>query len=140
MKESLRQQLAAFESDENALGECSTFFDWFCKEKSLPGKAKGLFRKVKWFAKIMNVDLDKTYVIFKNNCPCYGRLYDDFRICDIESGDVIYTVAPSLGYTNRQGEAEVYGIENDFDGPLFKGESWSVLKRNLAEAKKQVKV
>jgi hypothetical protein len=83
--------------------------------------------KVRKFIAKMNIDIDKTYVFFKNNCPGYGSLYDDFRICDIESGDVIYTVAPSLGYPKRKGEAEIWGRENNFDKPLKTAPSWSQL-------------
>ncbi len=125
----LRQQLEAFERKEwvGDLNHCFYFYDWFCKDTSLERKAKGLMAKVRKFIKKMNIDIDKTYVFFKNNCPCYGSLYDDFRICDAESGDVIYTVAPSLGYTKRKGEAEIWGRENNFDKPLKTAPSWSQL-------------
>ena len=62
-------------------------------------------------------DPTKTYVFFKNNCPCVGRLYDDFRICDLETGDVLYTVSPS----NRAGKADIWGVDNDFEKPILTG-------------------
>ena len=45
-----------------------------------------------------------------------GPLYDDFRICDLETGNVIYTVVPSYN-----GQSEVWGSANDFKEPLFEG-------------------
>jgi hypothetical protein len=123
----LRQQLESFERNEWVGSHCFYFYDWFCKKTSLERKAKSLMPKVRKFIAKMNIDIDKTYVFFKNNCPGYGSLYDDFRICDIESGDVIYTVAPSLGYPKRKGEAEIWGRENNFDKPLKTAPSWSQL-------------
>jgi len=38
------------------------------------------------------INADKHYIWFKNNCPCEGPLYDDFRIADIESGDVQFCI------------------------------------------------
>ena len=81
----------------------------------------------KWtkrFVKSVDVDLDSTYVFFKNNCPLGGPLYDDFRICDVESGNVLYTVTPKCGHT---GEAELWGRENEFDGPLKTGKVFADL-------------
>ena len=56
-------------------------------------------------------------MFFKNNCPGEGRLYDDFRICDIETGEVLYPVSPKNAY----GKADVWGVDNDFDQPLVEG-------------------
>jgi hypothetical protein len=123
----LRQQIEAYENGNILDKDCYYFYDWFCQDKSLQRKALVLMAKVKRFIRIVNVDLDKTYVFFKNNCPVYGNLYDDFRICDLEAGDVIYTVAPSLGYTKRKGEAEVWGKANSFREPIVKASSWSEL-------------
>ena len=97
---------------------CWGFFDWFCKDSSLKNKAKVLFGKVKALARSGKFDPTKTYVFFKNNCPLVGNLYDDFRICDIESGDVIYNVTPKSGHS---GKAEVWGEENDFEYPIVSG-------------------
>ena len=49
-----------------------------------------------------------------------GGLYDDFRICDIKSGEVIYTITPR----DNHGKATVWGRENNFDEPLAEG-TWN---------------
>ena len=66
------------------------WYDWFCKDSSLANKTKFLGNKVVAIADSDKFDKNKCYVFFKNNCPCVGPLYDDFRICDIETGDVIF--------------------------------------------------
>ena len=92
------------------------FYDWFCKDTALENRAKKLMPTAKRFAKKMNIDLDTHYVFFKNNCPMNGPLRDDFRICDKETGDVVWTVTP-----NHQGRCEIWGSENNFNEPIFEG-------------------
>ena len=65
-------------------------------------------------------DTDKVYVFFKNNCTGRGTKYDDFRIVDRETGDVIYTVIPKCGHS---GKAEVWGRENGFKEAIVTGEN-----------------
>ena len=122
----LKQQLEAFdqgiildsEGDEN---DCYNFYDWFCKDKALKGRATKLFKQVKrWVT-------EKVYVFFKNNCPMNGSLYDDFRICDLESGDVIWNVTSKSGHTHQ---AEVWGRLNNFQEAIAVG-------KNLNEIYKQ---
>lgn len=99
------------------------WYDWFCSDTSLARKTKALAPKVMKVAKSPKLagKGDKVYVFFKNNCPVYGSLYDDFRICDIETGDVIWTVVPKIGFSDRKGQAELWGKENDFKGPIISG-------------------
>ena len=73
-------------------------------------------------------DVDKTYVFFKNNCPLSSNLYDDFRICDMKTGKVLHTVSPSVGYSNMNGEATVWGKDNDFKEALVTG-TWKDVKK-----------
>lgn len=103
------------------------WYDWFCRDTSLAAKTKSLGTKVKQIAKSEKVDAEKMYVFFKNNCPMYGRTYDDFRICDMETGEVIYTVTPSCGHDITKGQASVYGRENNFQQPLAEGK-WKDIK------------
>ena len=104
------------------------WYDWFCSNGALAAKTKKLTAKLKSIVKSKKIDIDKNYVFFKNNCPFDGTLYDDFRICDMESEDVIYTITPSLGYTDQKGLSEVWGKENNFNGPLVTG-SWDDVKK-----------
>ena len=103
------------------------WYGWFCRDSSLQRKGEALLKKLRAIAKSEKFDNSKCYVFFKNNCPCIGSLYDDFRICDIESGDVIYTVTPKSGHKALNGLGEVWGRENNFEGPLFRG-SWKEIK------------
>ena len=125
MKITLKQQLEAFEKGQflDSDGEeswCYNFYDWFCKDKALKAKSERLFKMTKRWVKKRNTDTDKVYVFFKNNCPVNGPLYDDFRICDAETGDVIWTVVPKCGHS---GKAEVWGRSNEFKGPVVVGDT-----------------
>ena len=130
MKTTLRQQLEAFENgiflDSNGSKDsgCFVFYDWFCRDSSLKNKAIKLFKQVKLFVKMKDVDLDNTYVFFKNNCPVGGSLYDDFRICNIDPGNVIYSVTSKSGHT---GQAELWGKDNNFEEPIKTGKVFSDL-------------
>ncbi len=105
--------------------ECYNFYDWFCKPSSLRNKSWKLMKQVKTFLKHNpQIDLLEHYVFFKNNCPMFGPLYDDFRICNIETGDVVFTVIPKCGHS---GLAEIWGRENDFKGPIKTAETFSKL-------------
>ena len=103
------------------------WYDWFCRETSLKRKGEALLKKLKTIASSNKFDNDKCYVFFKNNCPCVGNLYDDFRICDKETGDVLYCVTPKSGFKRDEGRAQVYGVDNDFKEPLVEG-TWRDVK------------
>lgn len=103
------------------------WYDWFCKETSLAGKTKKLGNKLLQIMDSPKFNKDKCYVWFKNNCPMVGNLYDDFRIADIETCEVIYTIVPSSGFTKNKGKAELWGKENDFQGPIVEG-TWKDIK------------
>jgi hypothetical protein len=101
------------------------WYDWFCKETSLHRKTQSLGKKVLQICKSSKIDIDKHYVFFKNNCPMSGSLYDDFRICDLETGNVVYTIVPRSGFNCDQDgkKSKIYGKENGFDTALVTG-SW----------------
>lgn len=100
------------------------WYDWFCRDTSLAAKTEKLGRKVLQLMKSTKIDIEKNYVFFKNNCPMRGGLYDDFRVCDMETGDVIFTIVPRCTHS---GKAEVWGRENNFNGPLVQG-TWRDVK------------
>lgn len=111
--------------EDNAID--AGWYDWFCKNESLRNKTCALGKKVIQLLPSKKIDGENMYVFFKNNCPMVGSLYDDFRICDMETGDVIYTIIPRSGMKIEDGAALVYGRENDFDEPLVKG-TWKDVK------------
>jgi hypothetical protein len=94
------------------------WYDWFCKDTSLGNKTKKMAPMIIRISESKKINMDIMYVWFKNNCPCGGPLYDDFRIADINTKDVIYNICPKSGHT---GKAEVWGRENAFAGPLVEG-------------------
>ena len=130
MKTTLTGQLEAFENgifldSDGKESWCYNFYDWFCKDRVLKSKATKLFNQTKKFLKANpQIDPNTHYVFFKNNCPMVGPLYDDFRICDIENGDVQYTVTSKCGHT---GKAEVWGRSNSFKEAIKTGKTFSEL-------------
>jgi hypothetical protein len=100
------------------------WYDWFCRDTSLAAKTEKLGRKVLQLMESTKIDTEKNYVFFKNNCPGRGGLYDDFRICDMETGNVIFTIVPRCAHS---GKAEVWGRENNFNEPLVQG-TWRDVK------------
>jgi hypothetical protein len=124
-------EAGAFANPDRKIQIKAGWYDWFCKESSLAAKTDKLYKKAQ---RILNVDkgrkidVNKTYIWFKNNCPMLGKIYDDFRIADMKTGDVIYTIVPSSGYAKNMGEAELWGRENDFDSALVKGTWNDILK------------
>lgn len=103
------------------------WYDWFCRDTSLAAKTQKLGKKAIQLMKSEKIDIQKNYVWFKNNCPGSGNLYDDLRIADIETGDVIYTIIPANGHIYVKGLAQVWGRENDFAEPLVSG-TWKDVK------------
>lgn len=128
----LRDWLSAFKEgqfnskDTNIQIEAG-WYDWFCKDESLAGKTAKLGAKLKQIVDSPKLKPEEQYVFFKNNCPMNGSLYDDFRICDIESGDVIFCIVPRSGHRSLNGLGEVWGKENGFKEALFQG-TWKEIK------------
>lgn len=101
------------------------WWDWFCKDSSLRNKTYKMGNIIKQIKEGGKVDLDRTYVFFKNNCPLNGPLYDDFRICSLENGNVLFTVQIDCCWNNKK--YAVYGRTPDGEGhwehPLFETDS-----------------
>ena len=140
MKTTLRQQLEAFDngSTMDSDGQINSgnfnFYVWYCSDKALENKSKKLFKQVKTFIKHHpKINLDTHYVFFKNNCPMLGPTYDDFRICDIEEGNVQYTVTPSRVLKNGKNQirmAEMWGRSNNFKQPLKEASTFTQLLKD----------
>lgn len=103
------------------------WYDWFCKDSALARKTQKLGRYLKTLLKTGAIDVDNSYVFFKNNCPGVGTLYDDLRVCDLATGEVIWTIVPKSGHRSKEGRAGIYGsldgtVENrDFSAALAEG-------------------
>lgn len=96
------------------------FYDWFCENHELKNRSEKLISKLKSILKNnKRIDIQNTYVFFKNNCPMVGDLYDDFRICDLKNGDVLFTV--SIKDSTENNSCAVYSYENDFFKPVARG-------------------
>jgi hypothetical protein len=102
------------------------WYDWFCKDESLVRRGRTLIKRMCSIATSQRFP-QTAHVFFKNNCPVHGRLYDSFSITDGPGGNVLFWVAPKLGYDTSNGEAQVswgdHGNNEQFAG------SWSDVKK-----------
>lgn len=104
----------------------SGWYDWFCKDKALAAKTQKLYNFILKIYKSKKFDPQNVYVFLKNNCPTQGLLYDDFRICDLKTGNVLFNV--SLKDSHENNKARVFDIKNGFDKPVVVGTPGDVVK------------
>ena len=106
------------------------WYDWFCKDTSLAKKTANLGSKVCKISDSRLFDMEKTYVFFKNNCPLVGALYDQFSICDIETGDVLFCIQhlEKGSHGCKNAHWEVYESAFGFEKPVINGKWNDVLK------------
>ena len=97
------------------------WFDWFCKDTSLANKTKRLGNIIKQIKAGGKVDLETSYVWFKNNCPLNGPLFDDFRIADMETNNNLFVVQIDCAWNDSK--YTVYERLDGFDKPAFKTNS-----------------
>jgi hypothetical protein len=138
---SIREFQKKFKAKEFNTPDVSTqckagWYDWFCKDTALAAKTRKLGNVVMKLQHAGKVDLDKMYVFFKNNCPMKGPLYDDFRICSIETGNVLFTVQNNSPWEINTWT--VYGALNEFKEPLYKTDTVSDLIGWLNEKEESI--
>jgi hypothetical protein len=106
------------------------WYDWFCKDSALAGKTKKLGAKVCKIANSKRFNKETSYVFFKNNCPCVGALYDQFSICDIESGDVLFCARHLEKGSHGCDKAhwELYDADFSFEKPAVSG-TWREVEK-----------
>lgn len=97
------------------------WFDWFCRDTSLANKTKKMGNIIKQIKGGGKVDLETSYVWFKNNCPLSGPLYDDFRIADIENNNNLIVV--QIDCFRNDSKYTVYERLDGFEKPVFKTDS-----------------
>ena len=97
------------------------WFDWFCRDTSLVNKTKKMGNIIKQIKAGGKVDLETSYVWFKNNCPLNGPLYDDFRIADMETNNNLLVIQIDCAWNDSK--YTVYERLDGFDKPAFKTNS-----------------
>lgn len=97
------------------------WFDWFCRDTSLANKTKKMGNIIKQIKVGGKVDLETSYVWFKNNWPFNGPLFDDFRIADIETNNNLIVIQIDCVWNDSK--YTVYERLDGFDKPAYKTNS-----------------
>lgn len=105
------------------------WFDWWCPDSRLPTKTLKLVALLRQLTFSPKININQSYVLFKNNCPLEGNLYDDFRICDLKAKKVLYCIVPVSGHTVHKGRSEVWDfvVNPDAQEPVVTG-TWNDVK------------
>lgn len=110
-----------FDSKDTKVQIEAGWYDWFCKDTSLNNKTKKMGNIIKQIKPGGKVDLETSYVWFKNNCPISGPLYDDFRITDIETNNTLILVQIDCVWNDTK--YTVYERLDGFDKPVLQTNS-----------------
>lgn len=114
-------QSGTFDSRDTKTQIKAGWYDWFCKDMSLANKTKKMGNIIKQIKEGGKVDLETSYVWFKNNCPLSGPLYDDFRIADIENNNNLIVV--QIDCFRNDSKYTVFERLDGFENPVFKTDS-----------------
>lgn len=114
-------QSGTFDSPDTKTQIKAGWYDWFCKDTSLANKTKKMGNIIKQIKEGGKVDLETSYVWFKNNCPLSGPLYDDFRIADIENNNNLIVV--QIDCFRNDSKYTVFERLDGFENPVFKTDS-----------------
>ena len=114
-------QSGTFDSPDTKTQIKAGWYDWFCKDTSLANKTKKMGNIIKQIKEGGKVDLETSYVWFKNNCPLSGPLYDDFRIADIENNYNLIVV--QIDCFRNDSKYTVFERLDGFENPVFKTDS-----------------
>jgi hypothetical protein len=110
-----------FEKPDTTTQINAGWFDWFCRDTSLANKTKKMGNIIKQIKAGGKVDLETSYVWFKNNCPLSGPLYDDFRIADIETNNNLIVV--QIDCFRNDSKYTAYQRLDGFEKPVFQSDS-----------------
>lgn len=110
-----------FEKPDTTTQINAGWFDWFCRDTSLANKTKKMGKIIKQIKAGGKVDLETSYVWFKNNCPLSGPLYDDFRIADIETNNNLIVV--QIDCFRNDSKYTAYERLDGFEKPVFQSNS-----------------
>jgi hypothetical protein len=110
-----------FEKPDTTTQINAGWFDWFCRDTSLANKTKKMGNIIKQIKACGKVDLETSYVWFKNNCPLSGPLYDDFRIADIETNNNLIVV--QIDCFRNDSKYTAYERLDGFEKPVFQTDS-----------------
>lgn len=108
---------------------CSNFVDWFCSDKSLQLRAKGLDAKLKAIIASPRFNIDPTTweCFYKNCCPMVGNLYDYINVSPVNGDGEFYVITPKSGHVSENGLGDVWSSER---GVIFTG-TWKEIKQWL---------
>jgi hypothetical protein len=106
------------------------FYDWFCAEKSLEKKANSFVSKLEFLVKESILNPNNVFVQFKNNCPCYGTLYDDMRISMLNQEQTFLGgFCPKTGHNSVEDKCEIWTMVDTYKEYRFK--NWNEFKKEL---------
>ena len=110
------------------------WYDWFCKDSALAKKTQTLGKVVAKLTDSKKVNLDTMYVFFKNNCPCSGPVYDDFRICDMAEGNVLYCISLREPWDKEKNMWNVHAVCEGKELDDLGAEQWKNYKFKTTKA------
>ena len=110
-----------FESKDVMVQIDAGWYDWFCKDTSLANKTKTMGQVIKQLKDTGKVNLDESFVWFKNNCPLSYPLYDDFKIANIKDGETRFIVQFDSPWVNKK--YSVLSVDDFFDEIIFETDS-----------------